>query len=117
VTRTLAAALAASLVASVALAAVTSDDVKKRLESVYPVQVLGVEPTEIDGKPAFLVRVMNKAPGGNDAFAVTILAVDADTGELISAFRHRSSGYALSDDFAREPKEINVPEQGMKTWR
>ena len=112
-----AALVASSLVAGAALAAATPDDIKKRLESAYPVQVLRVEPSDVDGRPAFLVRVMNKSAGGNDAFGVTTLAVDRESGELIPAFRHRQSGYALPDDAGREPKETNVPEHGATTWR
>jgi len=111
------AALAAVALIASAAQAVTPDEVKKRIEAALPVQVLRVQPAEIDGKPAFLVRVMNKAKGGNDAFSVTTLAVDGETGQLIPAFRHRASGYALSDSWGSEPKEILVPENGGHTWR
>ena len=107
----------AALVAGVARAAVTPDDVKKRLEGALPVQVLRVEQGEVDGKPAFFVRVMKKAQGDNDAFSVATLAVDGETGQLIPAFRHRASGYWLPDDPGSEPKEILVPENGGNTWR
>jgi len=79
--------------------------------------VLRVEPGEIDGKPVFLARVMKKTLGGNDAFGVATLAVDGETGRLIPAFRHQASGYTLPDSQVEEPKEINVPENGMTTWR
>jgi len=113
----IAALAAAALLAGAAQAAVTPEEVKKRIEAALPVQVLRVQPGEVDGKPAFLVRVMNKAKGGNDAFSVTTLAVDGETGQLIPAFRHRASGYALSDSSGSEPKEILVPENGGHTWR
>ena len=107
----------AALLASGARAGVTSDEVKKQLEGALPVQVLRVQSGEVDGKPAFLVRVMKKTPGGSDAFSVTTLAVDGETGQLIPAFRHRASGYVLPDDPGSEPKEILVPENGGNTWR
>ncbi len=110
-------ALAAGLAAGAAQAALTPDEVKKQLESASPVAVLRVEPIELDGKPAFAVRVMKKTLGGNDAFIVTTLAVDRETGQLMLAFRHRASGYALSDAPTVEPKQIIVPEQGTRTWR
>ncbi len=115
--RAVAIVLAAGLAAGAARAAVTPDDIKRQLESAYHVEVLRVEPIELAGKPAFTVRVMKKQSGGNDAFRVTTLAVDGETGQLISAFHHRASGYALSDAPAVEPKQIIVPEQGMRTWR
>jgi hypothetical protein len=115
--RAIAACAVACLFAASAGAAVTADEVKKKLESAYPVQVLRLEPGEIDGKPVFLARVMKKTLGGNDAFGVTTLAVDGETGRLIPAFRHHASGYTLPDSQGGEPKEINVPESGMTTWR
>jgi hypothetical protein len=115
--RTLACLVVSSFVVAGAQAAVTPDEVKKKLESVYPVQVLRIEPGEIDGKPVFLARVMKKTLGGNDAFSVATLAVDGETGRLIPAFRHEASGYKLPDSQGEEPKEVNVPENGMTTWR
>ena len=115
--RALAACAVTCLLAASAQAAMTPDEVRKKLESAYPVQVLRVEPGEIDGKPVFLARVMKKTLGGNDAFGVATLAVDGETGRLIPAFRHRASGYTLPDGQGEEPKEVNVPENGMTTWR
>src|SRR5471032_1742376 len=109
--------IGAALVSGVARAAVTPDEIKKRLEDALPVQVLRVQQGEVDGKPAFLVRVMNKTKGGNDAFSITTLAVDGETGQLIPAFRHRASGYALPDSPGSEAKEILVPENSGNTWR
>ena len=111
------AALAFVLVAGAAQAAMSSDEIKKTIEAAYPVQVLKIEPTDVDGKPAFAVRVMNKASGQNGAFGVTTLTVDADTGKLLPVFRHKASGYALPDAIEGDPRQINVPAQGSKTWR
>ena len=58
--RALACLVVSSFVVTGAQAAMTPDEVKKKLESAYPVQVLRVEPGEIDGKPVFLARVMKK---------------------------------------------------------
>ena len=110
-------ALPLLLAAGAAQAAMQPDEIKKQLEGAYPVQVLRVEPADIDGKPAFAVRVMNKAAGQNGAFGVTTLAVDAETGKLLPAFRHKASGYALPDAVEGDPRQVNVPEQGFKTWR
>jgi hypothetical protein len=115
--RAIAIFLMASLAAGGARAAMTTDEVKKQLESTYPVQVLSVTPTEIEGKPAFAARVMKTTLGGNDAFAVTVLDVDAESGKLISAFRHEASGYLLPESETVEPKQVLVPEHGHSTWR
>jgi hypothetical protein len=60
---------------------------------------------------------MKTTLGGNDAFGVATLAVDGETSQLISVFRHRASGYTLSVAPGSEPKESNVPGQGMLTGR
>jgi hypothetical protein len=99
-----------------ALAGATPETVKQRIEKAYPVQVLRVDPTEVDGRPALAVRVMNKASGQNGGFGVTTLVVDAETGELVPAFRHRVSGYTLPDQVSGDPRQVNVPERGS-TWR
>ena len=49
------------------------------------------------------MTIMN--PGGdfNEAFQVNTLLVDADTGNLVSGFRHLPSGYNASQAAAFEP--------------
>jgi Peptidase propeptide and YPEB domain len=95
--------------------AATPDEVKQTLEKQYGVQVLKVEPADLDGKKVYDVRVMRK-DSGNGAFGVTTLTVDAETGKLIPAFRHKASGYTLPDAVAGDPRQIFVPSQGS-TWR
>jgi hypothetical protein len=107
-------ALAVLLAAGAAQAA-SPDEVKKKIEAAYPVQVLKVEPADIDGKKAYSVRVMRK-DGGNAAFGVTTLAVDAETGALLPAFQHRASGYRLPDALEGDPRQVHVPAAGS-TWR
>ncbi len=106
----------AILLAAGAAQAASPDEVKKKIEAAYPVQVLKVEPTDIDGKKAYSVRVMRKGGGGNAAFGVTTLAVDAETGALLPAFRHRASGYRLPDALEGDPRQVHVPAAGS-TWR
>jgi hypothetical protein len=112
-----AAFLCVLLLVSAAQAGVTADEVKKRLEQAYPVQVLKVAPADVDGRAAFAARVMSKDTRTNGSFAVWTLMVDGDTGELLPAFRHHASGYDIPDTVTGDPHEINVPEQGAKTWR
>ena len=108
------ASLAIVLAAGAAVAA-SPDEVKQKLEKEYGVQVLKVTPADLDGKKVYDVRVMRK-DGGNGAFGVTSLAVDAETGQLVSAFRHKASGYTTPDNVEGEPRQIFVPSQGS-TWR
>jgi hypothetical protein len=61
------------------------------------------------------------SPGGNEnsAFQVSRLAVDPDTGRLVSGFRHRRSGYDYAEgDGANETNRqpTGVLRQGWN-WR
>ena len=84
-------------------AALTADEVRQLISTDFGVRVLKVRPGRFDGRAVFLVTVMN--PGGdfNEAFQVTVLAVDAATGKLISAFRHLPSGLRVNQAPSREP--------------
>lgn len=68
----------------------------------FAVKVLRVIPFERDGKQFYDVVVMN--PGGNfdDAFKVTTLVVDAETGDLVAQFRTQNSGYDLPEAANRQ---------------
>jgi len=91
----LVAALAASAVPAAAWAAVSAETASKQIAARYDVQVLKVEPGEIDGRKVWLVTVM--VPGGNrnSAFQVHRLAVDQQSGDLVPSFRHHTDGYTL----------------------
>jgi Peptidase propeptide and YPEB domain len=109
-------ALALALLAAGAAQAASPDEVKQQIEKAYGVQVLQVTPADLDGKKVYDVRVMRKADGGNGAFAVTTLAVDAETGKLVPAFRHKASGYTMPDSIEGDPRQIFVPKSGA-TWK
>ncbi len=98
----LARAIMAALPAAPA-AALTADEVRQRVSTDFGVRVLKVRPGRFDGRSVFLVTVMN--PGGdfNEAFQVTVLAVDAATGKMVSAFRHLPSGLRVNQAPSREP--------------
>ncbi len=83
-------------------AALTADEVRQRISTEFGVRVLKVRPGRLDGRSVFLVTVMN--PGGdfNEAFQVTVLAVDAVTGKLVPAFRHLASGLRVNQAPSRE---------------
>ena len=75
-----------------AMAAMTEIQVRAKIIAEFGVGVLKVRRSQYDGRAVFLVTVMN--PGGdfNEAFQITTLAVDVETGKLISGYRHLSSG-------------------------
>ncbi len=99
----------AMLVAATAQAKMTGAEVTEHIEQLYPVKVLRVTVTEINGKGAFAVTVMNQGGNFNSAFQVTTLVVDAETGALLSVFGHRASGYRLgaghSNNDDRQPAD------------
>ena len=95
-------ASAAILPAAPALAAMSADQVAAAIAEAYGVGVLKVVAAEHEGRTVYRVTIMN--PGGDfdEAFQVNTLLVDADTGKLVSGFRHRASGYEPSQAAAFE---------------
>ena len=79
-----------------AWAAMSADEVAAAIAEAYGVTVLRVVPATDDGRSVFRLTIMN--PGGDfdEAFQVNTLLVDAETGKLVSGFRHRASGYEAS---------------------
>jgi len=65
----------------------------EKVAKAFGVQVLKVEGGEIDGRPVWLVTVMREGGNRNNAFQVSTLAVDQQSGDLMSSFRHGASGY------------------------
>lgn len=77
--------------------ALSADQVARQVAAEYDVEVLRVLATEgPEGGAAYAVTVM--LPGGsrNNAFQVTTVLVDGDSGELIPQFRHGPTGHELS---------------------
>lgn len=79
---------------ALAQALMTTEAARGAIEQEFGVEVLRIDPAEIDGRPAFLLRVMNPEGDFNEAFQVNTLVVDRATGDLIPTFRHGPSGYA-----------------------
>ena len=75
-----------------AIAALSANQVKAKVAKAFGVKVLKVRPGKADGRKVFVVTVMN--PGGdfNEAFQVSTIVVDVETGKLVSGYRHRASG-------------------------
>lgn len=80
---------------STAQAAVGQDAAAQRIAERYGVEVLKVRAGERDGRKVWLVTVMQPGGNRNNAFQVHLLAVDQETGELVSSFQHGPSGYSL----------------------
>lgn len=70
-----------------ARAAVTEEQAAQRIASDYGVEILRVRAGEIDDRAVWLVTVMKPGGNSNDAFQVTTLAVDQETGDLVPNFR------------------------------
>ena len=88
-----------------AAAAMSKDEVKAEVEKTYGVAVLRMKETEIEGKPALAVTVMNKGGNDNRAFQVNTLLVDPDTGHLVPVYRALPDGYQFSDILESNPNK------------
>ena len=65
---------------------------RKAIELAYGVQVIGVEAGDKDGWQFFAVRVMNPAGDFNEAFMVSVLVVDRQTGKIVRQYRQGDNG-------------------------
>ena len=92
---TVAIVMAALMPSSPASAAVTKETAAERIAEEFGVEVLRVRPGERDGRPVWLLTVMQPEGSSNATFQVHILAVDQESGDLLPSFRHRNSGYDL----------------------
>ena len=76
----------------------TADAAARQVAETYGVEALRVrEMRQEDGSLAYAVTVMTPGGDSNDAFVVTTLLVDAETGALIPQFRHTPTGHEFSD--------------------
>ncbi len=87
--------VAAPLLVPAAQAAVSQEAAAKSIAERYGVQVLKVRAGERSGRKVWLVTVMQPGGNSNGAFQVHLLAVDQESGELVSSFQHQTSGYTL----------------------
>ena len=101
-----------------ALGAVSEQEAAAKIAEAYDVRVLRVREGEIDGTAVWLVTVMKGGGERNDAYQVTTLAVDRETGRLVPSFRHRPSGYDLPGAQPRGDKAGLRPDAHRgRTWR
>ena len=112
-----AAAIAFALPAS--SATLTADQAAAKIADEYGVKVLKTAEGTIRGQRVFLVTVMNPGGNFNEAFQVSTLAVDPDTGQLVSGVAHRDSGLDRSDSPQYEPNRqpADAARPGHATWR
>ncbi len=90
-----AAGLLAAAIPFAADAAVSADAASQQIGERFGVEVLKVQPGEIDGRAVWLLTVMQPAGDRNNAFQVHVLAVDRESGELVPSFRHHADGITL----------------------
>lgn len=99
-------------------AAISKEEAAQQIAERFAVEVLDVKEGQIDGQAVWLVTVMKQGGNRNDAFQVSRLALDRDSGELLPSFRHRTSGYDLPErqvfDY-RGDLRPDAPRSG--TWR
>lgn len=103
----------------VASAAVSEEEASRLISERFEVQVLRVRAGEVGDRPVWLLTVMRSGGTRNDAFQVSTLAVDRETGDLVPAFRHRESGYDLPAARSGGGKAIQRPDaaRGGRIWR
>jgi hypothetical protein len=116
--RSLFGAAALLLSCGLAQAAMMPDEVSRKITQQFGAKVLRVIGGEVDGKRVFNVTVMVPGGNSNDAFRVDTLTVDADTGQLLRAFRHLPAGYALAGEPSPDANRnsASVPADG-RVWR
>ena len=64
----------------------------ERIAKTYGVTVLKITNAEQDGAQVLLIAVMNPGGNFNEAFQVTNLVIDRQTGKLVSQFPHAPTG-------------------------
>jgi hypothetical protein len=94
-------------------------ELKQRLASDLGVDVLDVRPIEANGRQAYAVKVMNPGGNSNDAFLVSTLVVDRESGEVLGRL---PQSIGTSTDFSGggvrfEPLENSGPAIRRRTYR
>ncbi len=93
--RTVAAAVVLALLSAAAGAETKSpEEITAELEKSRGVKVLRLQETQVDGRMAYIVSVMNAGGDSNSAFQVERILVDAETGAAVPTYRHGPTGFA-----------------------
>ena len=109
--------LALSASVSPVLAQVNEEAAAAQVEADYGVEVLRVRAGTVDGRPVWLVTVMNPGGTSNSAFQVTTLAVDQATGQLVPAYRHGRHGAEGAGDSVDTRLHLRPDNMRTGTWR
>ena len=103
---------------ALAITQITQEEAAKFVNETFAVRVLKVREGDFEGQAVWLVTVMKDGGERNDAFQVTTLAVDRETGQLVPAFRHLASGYLLPGIDSKENKTGLRPDAARsRAWR
>lgn len=78
--------------------------VRRDIERIYAVKVLGIRRISRGERRLFSVRVMAPGSDDNDAWQVNELLVDPASGRMVSGFQHRTSGYDFGGPGEKKPK-------------
>ncbi len=113
----LALAMSAGLASVSTAAEVDAASVRTSIAEKFDVKVLKINAVTVDGKPAFKVTVMYPGGNFNTAFQVNTLIVDADSGKLVSQFRHLASGHLSASGGDTITNRQPVDALRIKPWR
>lgn len=93
----LAGAVVVALVAAVSpvQAQLSADQAREQIAQNYGVEVLSVREGDLDGRPVWLLTVMNSGGNFNEAFQVNTLAIDKASGDLAPSFRNSGNEQRL----------------------
>jgi hypothetical protein len=96
----------------------SEDQVRSRLQEELGVEVVGLRVVEVEGRPAYAVKVMNPPGNYNAAFRVVTLLVDGDTGEVLGEVQATPDA---EDPDAFAPRRVPADASGLelrrRTWR
>ena len=92
-------ALTSAALGAGAAFALTAQEVRTQIETQFPqVEVLRVVDAETsEGRPAYLVTVMNRGGTYNGAFQVTRVLVDRETGSMTRIYAQGPSGVPVGE--------------------
>ncbi|MDH3476149.1 MAG: hypothetical protein OEM59_20915 [Rhodospirillales bacterium] len=111
-------ALLVLLLPGLAFGAMSETEAARMIEQDYGVQVLKVRGAELGGRKVWMVTVMTPPGDSNTAFQVNTLAVDQESGALVPAFRHGTSGPESPSGLSRDDRVGRAPEAiRSRVWR
>ena len=97
--------------------ALAEREIATRIAERLGVEVLEVRSVELDGAPAYAVKVMNPGGNSNAAFRVSTLLVDGDSGTVLGQVRPERLGEGAAPPAAAAGLEAEAPEIRRRTYR